>query len=191
MRRRVLLLSAALLLLPQAAPAKIATGLIVADAPAPVPNLDIRDGDGNDAGLGRSRGRAVLLNLWASWCLPCVAELPALDRLATTAKGVEVVALSLDHNGAPAAKAAYARMEITHLSVRVDAQLRAGEALAAPMLPVTLLIDAQGREVARFVGAADWDSPLARSLLDALAAGRPITTEMAPPKAKPRGAQPP
>ena len=191
MKRQFLLLVAALFPLPQAASAKIATGLIVAAAPAPVPKLDIRDGDGNDAGLGRSQGHAVVLNLWASWCLPCVAELPALDRLAATVKGVEVVALSLDHNGTPAAKAAYARMGISHLSVRIDTQLRAGEVLAASMLPVTVLIDAKGREVARFVGAADWNSPLARPLLDSLAAGRPITPEMAPPKAKPSGAQPP
>jgi len=190
-KRRALLLASALLLMPHRARAKMVTGLIVAAAPVPVPAIDINDGDGNPAGLGQLRGRPVLLNLWASWCLPCVAELPALDRLMAADHRITVVALSLDNTGIPAAKAAYARMGIAHLGVRVDAKLRAGEALAASMLPITLLIDAEGREVARFVGAADWDSPAVRPLLDALEAGHPITTAMAPPQAKPHGAQPP
>jgi thiol-disulfide isomerase/thioredoxin len=197
MKRRTLLLSGALLsaslVLPRRARATIAKGLIIADPPVLLPALDIQDGDGNAAGLALLRGRAVLLNLWASWCLPCVVELPSLDRLApvSAADGIDVVALSLDRTGAPAARAAYARMGIKSLALRLDAERRAAEALAATMLPTTLLIDARGREMARFVGAAEWDSPQARPLLRALAEGRKITADLAPPPARSGGAQPP
>ena len=193
MNRRTLLLSAPLLLAPKIPFARPFQGLVIAASPQRLPPLVI-GGDGGDlAAPDVWAGRAVLLNLWASWCLPCVSELPALDRLAsaTAPRGIEVVALSLDHGGTPAARAAYTRMGIRHLAVRVDAGVRAAEVLGAPMLPTTVLIDARGREQARFIGAAEWDSPAARPLLDALASGGAITPALAPPLAKPSGAQPP
>lgn len=188
-RRRALLLAAlAVPLLTQTAGAgpKTVQGLIVHDAPRTVPAIDIRDADDRPAGLDGLRGRAVLLNLWASWCMPCVAELPALDRLkpAAAAKGIEVMALSLDRGGKATVVNTYARLRIKALDIRTDEARTASEKLGASVLPVSLLLDRQGREVARYVGAADWDGAKAAQLLDALAAGKPLTPEMAPPLVK-------
>lgn len=186
MQRRAFLAALAAFGLPSPVGAKAAQGLLIHDQPKTLPALDIRDGDGAPAGLESLRGQAVLLNLWASWCGPCVAELPALDRLKpkAEAKGVAVVALSLDRSGKIAVVNTYARLGITALAIRTDEARAAAEKLNASALPVSLLLDRQGREVARYIGAADWEGPKAAILLEALAAGRPLTPDMAPPQVK-------
>lgn len=183
MRRSLVVLIALFAALIQPAEAGVHKGLEVLPSPRPLAPLAIVDGEGHGAGLDTLRGKPVLLNLWASWCLPCMAELPALDHLAASGGKVAVVALSLDRGGANSVAAAYARLGITHLPVRVDVERKAGEVWQAPVLPITLLVDAQGREVARFVGAAHWDQPEAQPLLSALAAGAPLSPAMAPPPA--------
>lgn len=184
MDRRTLLLATFLAAaLPVSAVAKSQRGLIIHDQPQAVGAVDIRDGDSKPAGLDTLRGKPVLLNLWASWCMPCVAELPALDRLKPTleSKGVALVALSLDRGGKVAVANTFARLGIKTLDIRTDEKREAAEKLNAPALPVTLLLDKDGREVARFIGGAEWDGPGAAKLLDALAAGRPFTPDMEPP----------
>lgn len=184
MRRRALLtgLAAAILIRPAAA-AKVAQGLFIHDRPRPLPALDIRDNQGQAAGFDSLAGQPALVNLWASWCLPCVAELPALDRLKPLIEpeGARVVALCLDRSGAIGAVNTYARLGIRHLSVHIDHHRRAGEILAAPVLPTTLLVDRSGAEVARFVGPAQWDGPEAVALMRALIKGQALSPAMAPP----------
>lgn len=190
-RRAFLATAAAAALSPLPAWAvKAEQGLFVHPAPRPLAPLDIRDGESRAAGLDSFRGRPVLVNLWASWCLPCVAELPALDRLkpAIEPEGIAVMALCLDRSGAIGAVNTFARLGIKNLAVHVDYQRKAGEAFAAPVLPTTLLVDAEGREVARYVGPAAWDGPEAMALLRALKAGTPLTPAMAPPQVKPGAA---
>lgn len=192
MRRRAFVMAACALWATSAAarPAlaapKGARGLVIHERPRPLPAVDIRDGNSQPAGLDTLRGKPVLLNLWASWCMPCVAELPALDRLkpALDAKGVALMALSLDRAGKTAVVNTFARLGITALDIRTDENRTAAEKFEAPALPVTLLVDREGREVARFIGAAEWDGPDAARLLDALAAGQPLTADMAPPPVK-------
>lgn len=188
MNRRVFLALglAALAPLPARA-AKAEQGLFVHAAPRPLPTLDIRDNEGGPAGLDDFRGRPLLMNLWASWCLPCVAELPALDRLRpmAEAEGIAVMALCLDRSGAIGAVNTFARLGIKNLAVHVDSQRKAGEVLGVPVLPTTLLIDSAGLEVARFVGPAAWDGPQAMALLRAIKAGQKLDAAMAPPLAKP------
>jgi thiol-disulfide isomerase/thioredoxin len=187
MRRRAFLATlAALGLIRPAIAARGPQGLIIHAEPKPLPALDIRDENGAPAGLETLSGRAVLLNLWASWCMPCVAELPALDRLkpAAEAKGLAVVALSLDRGGKIAVVNTYARLGIKSLAVRTDEARAAAEKLGASALPVSLLLDRQGREIARYIGAAEWDGPEAARLLDALATGQTLTPDMAPPQVK-------
>ena len=188
MQRRAFLAALAALGLagPALAGSRTAQGLVILDSPKTLPSLDIRDGDSKPAGLDALRGQAVVLNLWASWCMPCVAELPALDRLKprAEAKGVAVVALSLDRGGKIKVVNTYARLGIAALGIRTDEARTAAEKLEVAVLPVSLLLDRQGREVARYIGAADWDSPQAAAMLDALAAGRRLTAAMAPPLAR-------
>lgn len=190
MKRRVFLSLAAAALTTPSLPAwavKAEQGLFVHAEPKPVPALDIRDNDTRPAGLDSFRGRPVLMNLWASWCLPCVAELPALDRLKpkAEAEGIAVMALCLDRSGNVGAVNTFARLGVKNLAVHVDYQRKAGEVLGVPVLPTTLLIDAEGREIARFVGPAAWDGAEAMALLRALKAGRRLDAVMAPPLAKP------
>ncbi|MBI2241983.1 MAG: TlpA family protein disulfide reductase [Magnetospirillum gryphiswaldense] len=165
---------------------RVAQGLFVTEPARPLPDIDIRDNQNQPAGVSTWKGKPTLVNLWASWCLPCVAELPALDRLKPIIEpeGLRVVALCLDRSGAVGAVNTYARLGIKNLDVTVDYQRQAGESFGAAVLPTTLLLDAQGREVARFVGGAAWDGPQALALLRALIQGRPLEPSLAPPLAR-------
>ena len=174
--RRTLL--AAALTLPAAAvprkPALAGDGLprLTTSAPAPVPVLKLLQADGTMTGLDRYAGRGVVLNLWATWCVPCVAEMAALDELARKAPdGIAVLALSSDRGGAPVVERFYQERGITALPVLLDPRGEAGRALGARGIPTTLLIDRTGQERARMEGAADWSSPAAiTAILKAIAA---------------------
>lgn len=187
MRRRTFVLAVATLAAWRPAWGKKAEqGLFIAARPQPLPPLSIADGDGRPVTLEFP----LVLNLWASWCLPCVAELPALDRLKPDADtlGVSVVALSIDRAGAAAVRPAFARIGVKNLAIRTDDTRQAAEALKVPVLPVTILADRDGREVARYVGPAAWDQ--AGGLMAALAEGRAVTPDMAPPLVNHRAAAP-
>ena len=130
----------------------------VAAAGQPMPDICFTDARGKPACLSQWRGRVVLLNLWATWCAPCRQEMPQLDRVQARLGGrdFEVLALSMDKRGAPAVRNFYERTGVRALAVYVDEQVRATEALAARGIPVSLLIDRQGRVVERISGPVDW-----------------------------------
>ncbi len=134
---------------------------VVHDTPAPVQELQFADGEGKPRSLADFRGKVVLLNVWATWCLPCRKEMPTLDRLQEALGGdqFEVVALSIDRGGADAVRKFYTEIGIRHLAIHVDASGRGGVALTTYGLPTTLLIDAEGRELGRLIGPAEWDAP--------------------------------
>jgi thiol-disulfide isomerase/thioredoxin len=139
-----------------------------AEDPALPPDVPFVDGDGRARTMADLKGRGVVLNFWATWCVPCVAEMPALDRLqARLAKsGIEVLALSSDRGGAPVVQAFFARHDIDHLPVALDQGMRAARALGIQGLPTTVLIDGAGREMGRLLGAAEWDSADAVALVE-------------------------
>lgn len=138
------------------------------DRPA-MPDLRFVDLQGKPRALSDWKGKVVLLNLWATWCAPCLREMPALDRLQKALKsdGFEVVALSLDRKGAQVAKRYLDRLKVTALPVLNDPKMRSWNALKAHALPVTFLIDARGREIGRLVGPAEWDGADAKRLIKA------------------------
>jgi thiol-disulfide isomerase/thioredoxin len=111
--------------------------------------------------LAEFQGKGLLLNLWATWCVPCRQEMPALDRLQAHLGGpaFEVVALSIDHAGLPAVAAFYQELGLRTLAVYVDPSGSAGRYLGVPGIPATLLVDALGREIGRAFGAKAWDAP--------------------------------
>jgi len=157
-------------------------GLEIAAAPIPLADLDLRDAKGNTLHLADFKGHPLLLNLWASWCAPCVAELPALDRLYQKQDGsLAILALSLDRGGLIAAQNTYHRLGISHLPLAIDDARQSVEAWHVPTLPTTLLIDAEGREIGRFIGSVHWDQPQAEALLNALRLGQGLKPTMAPP----------
>lgn len=128
--------------------------------PRPLPRLDIRDANGKPVPFKQFRGKVVLLNLWAAWCGPCRTEMPALDRLQAKHGGprFEVVALSTDAGGVKAVREFYDALKIRRLAIYIEGDENVLASLGAPGIPTTLLIDPEGREVGRYVGAADWGS---------------------------------
>ncbi len=111
--------------------------------------------------LADYRGRGVVLNFWATWCAPCVREMPALDRLQVMLKGtgVEVVTLSEDRNGAALISRFFEVNELKNLPKLIDPKGVALKAYGVRTLPMTLLINADGAEIGRVIGVSEWDSP--------------------------------
>jgi thiol-disulfide isomerase/thioredoxin len=129
------------------------------------PATEFTDPDGNPVRIADFKGRPVLVNLWATWCAPCVKELPTLDQL--SAKGdVDVLAVSQD-SGPHASVVAFMKAhDIKALKPYQDAGMGLSGALGPDtVLPTSILFDASGREVWRYVGELDWTSPEAASLL--------------------------
>lgn len=133
----------------------------------PVPAVQFMDETGRVMTLEDFRGRVVVLNLWATWCTPCVAEMPMLDRLQKQLEGkdAEVVALSIDRGGQQAVKEFYERIGVKRLKIYVDPTMRAQTGLGTLGLPTTLIIDREGRERGRLMGAAEWDDAAAVELV--------------------------
>jgi thiol-disulfide isomerase/thioredoxin len=126
-----------------------------------LPALAVETGDGRPLSLSDFQGRFVLLNVWATWCPPCRKEMPSLDRLQAKIGGddFEVVALSIDRQGAELVKPFFASVGVARLVVYLDRTGSVMPALRIAGLPTTVLIDPRGVEVARWVGAKEWDEP--------------------------------
>ena len=134
---------------------------VMHESPRPLPEITFADGNGEALTLADLRGKTVLLNIWATWCVPCREEMPTLDTLEAELGGpaFEVVPLSVDRAGPEAVRKFYAEIGIEHLSLYINTSMRASFDLQAPGLPTTLLIDSEGRELGRLVGPAEWDTP--------------------------------
>lgn len=132
-----------------------------ASVPQPVPELRFQDGQGKPRALSEFRGKVVLLNIWATWCVPCREEMPALDRVQQKLGGpnFEVVALSIDRGGAAAVRRFYEEIGIRALAVYVDPESEAVGKLRTVGVPTTLLVDREGREQWRKTGPEKWDDP--------------------------------
>ena len=126
-----------------------------------LPDLRFIDGAGAPLSLSDFRGRVILLNLWATWCVPCREEMPALDRLQAALGGsdFEVVALSLDRGGIVAVKGFYEELKLRTLRIYVDQNGDALSKLGSVGIPLTVLVDRDGRELWRVVGPREWDQP--------------------------------
>jgi thiol-disulfide isomerase/thioredoxin len=122
--------------------------------------------DGAETNLDDFRGKPVLVNLWASWCAPCVKELPTLDRLADAQDGrLTVLAISQDTGPHPSVRAFLKSKGIKTLGAYHDPTMSMSGILEAQVLPSSVLFDAQGREVWRYVGDLDWTGAEAAKLL--------------------------
>ena len=178
----------------KAAPALAAGGTLLATLPArqavaaphgfgrlrenaaALPDLTFTDAAGKAHTVADFAGRGLVINLWATWCPPCVAEMPALDRLAATLapEGIAVLPLSSDRGGAPVVQAFYERTQVRSLGVWLDPRGAAARALGARGLPTTVIVDRGGQERARLEGDAAWDAP------EFMAAIRRLTARAAP-----------
>ncbi|MBB1490698.1 TlpA family protein disulfide reductase [Paracoccus sp. MC1854] len=139
---------------------------------APVPDVEFTDLDGGTHRLADWQGKVVLLNFWATWCAPCREEMPSLDALQKAKGGedFEVVTVASGRNTAAAIHRFFEESGVTDLPTLTDPQMRLARAFGVMAMPVTVLIDAEGREVARMSGDADWSSPAALALVDQMLA---------------------
>ena len=125
----------------------------------PAPATAFEDPDGAAASLADFRGRPVLLNLWATWCGPCVAEMPTLDALAAReGERLQVLTVSQDPDGRDKVEAFFRKQGYRNLETWLDPQMALMAALKVDTLPTTIFYDAKGRELWRVTGMEDWES---------------------------------
>ncbi len=127
--------------------------------PQPAPETKFTDADGKPASLADFKGKPVVVNLWATWCEPCLREMPSLDRLQSEFDGkLTVAAVSEDRAGAKRVGPFVAAMGLKKLTIYLDPKAELGHAFNVRGLPTSIIIDATGRVVGRVEGAAEWDS---------------------------------
>ena len=136
-------------------------GFALHDTPQPVINVRYLTEDGSRGDMEDFRGKVILVNVWATWCIPCREEMPTLDALQAELgdDDFEVVALSIDRAGSHVVRRFYDEIGVTNLKMYVDKTMLSMTALRTVGLPTTILIDAQGRELGRLVGPAEWHDP--------------------------------
>lgn len=139
----------------------LAEKIILRDKPKSVQAIQFSDGEGKSLGLSDFHGKSVLLNIWATWCVPCRKEMPALNRLEAKLGGpdFQVVPLSIDRGGADVVRKFFAEIGIKKLGMYLDVSGDATRTLSVVGLPTTLIIDREGREIGRLIGPAEWDEP--------------------------------
>lgn len=148
---------------PQAADAKIDRSHAGKDAP----DFVFSGADGKDVSLDNFRGKPMLVNLWATWCGPCIAEMPTLDTVAARygKAGLMVLAVSQDMGDAAEVTAFWQKRKLSHLALYRDPENQLGFHYATGLLPTTVLYNREGREIARVAGAMDWSGREAEALI--------------------------
>src|ERR1700744_1795255 len=147
--------------------------LTMATTPLKLPDLTFRDADGNTKNLSDGRGRTVLVNLWATWCVPCRKEMPALDRLQAKLGGpdFQVVAVNIDTRDSDKPRNFLKDANLTRLGYFADDKAKVFQDLKsigrALGMPTSVLVDGQGCEIATIAGPADWASDDAVKLIKA------------------------
>lgn len=141
--------------------------------PRPVPGLSITDPSGGSHQLADWQGKWLLVNFWAVWCVPCRVEMPALDNLQAELGGeeFEVVTIASGRNEPAQIDRFFAEAGVTRLPKLLDPKMALAAQMGVPGLPVSVLIDPEGNEVARLIGDAEWDSDAAKAVIRALIAG--------------------
>ena len=132
------------------------------------PLVTFRNPDGDETSLAEFRGKPLLVNLWASWCAPCVKELPTLQTLETAQASdgrLKVIAVSQDMAPRGSVEAFLAERDLGRFAAFHDPDMALSTALGAQILPTTILYDASGKEVWRYVGDLDWTGAEATDLL--------------------------
>lgn len=133
---------------------------------AKIPALKAADREGKPVSLAELRGRIVIINLWASWCAPCQAEMPSLERLAALHENdLTILAISTDSKGWGAVDRFWGA-RYSHLRVALASGPELAESLGAIALPYSLIVDREGREIARVPQAVEWDEGAIGALID-------------------------
>lgn len=141
-----------------ATPGEVPVGGVLRDAP-------MQGLTGPSRLLSDLRGTPLIINVWASWCGPCRAEMGSLERLSQRAGKGKFTVIGISTDDYPDRAKAYLQQAGTSFSHYIDTSLVLENMLGANRIPLTLLVDARGRVVGKYYGAKEWDSPEARSVI--------------------------
>lgn len=142
--------------------------LAVHGAAIDLPEAELIDMNDGAQGLDQFKGQWVVLNFWATWCAPCRHEMPALDRLQAAMPEIVVLPLATGRNAPAQITKFFADAEVTNLTVLRDPKMQLARAMGVVGLPVTVILNPEGQEVARLIGDAEWDSVEAKAVMSAL-----------------------
>lgn len=145
---------------------------VVNDPPVDAPDMTFQRGDGKTFRLADFRGRVVLVNFWATWCAPCIRELPTLVRLTDTFNpdDVTLVPINVDRGGAAKATPFLEEQGLQDLPLYLDPKMALARTLGAKQLPTTVVVDRRGKLVGSLTGYAEWTAPEAENLVNFYAA---------------------
>lgn len=131
------------------------------------PAVSWKDRSGKKVSLADFDGKVLMVNFWATWCAPCIRELPSIDRLQARLGGDKftVAAISIDRGGKPVALRMLKRLNIKKLALYIDKDSSSARHLGVRNMPTTIIFDAKGREVGKLEGGAEWDSSEAIELV--------------------------
>jgi thiol-disulfide isomerase/thioredoxin len=146
--------------------------LVVHEEPVTAPDTAFYDDSGNERRLSEFRGRYVAVNFWATWCAPCRKELPALDALNREFGGERftVATIATGRNTIPAIIRLFDETGVESLPLYLDKEQALAREMGVLGLPVTVILDPEGSEIARMTGDAEWDGASARAIVAALLA---------------------
>ena len=145
---------------------------IPSSPPVPAPTISLVDLAGNTVSLSEFAGRFVLINLWATWCEPCLREMPSLERMQSRfGDKITVLAISEDRGGSKTVEPFINKLGLKSFKTYLDPKSDAGRAFKVVGLPTSFLIDREGRVLGRVEGAAEWDSPTLLGVLKSVLGG--------------------
>ena len=145
--------------------------LALHEVPVAIPEAVLLDAEDAEHALADYKGKWVVLNFWATWCAPCREEMPSLDRLQTAMPEIAVVPVATGRNAVAGIKRFFEEAGVTSLPILRDPQSTLAREMSVLGLPVTVILNPDGQEVARLIGDAEWDSASAKAILAALASG--------------------
>jgi thiol-disulfide isomerase/thioredoxin len=151
----------------------LATVLRPISPPQDAPDIVFGGEDGTQHRLTEFRGHGMVINFWATWCAPCVAEMPSLSALSKllAPSDIAVLPLSSDRGGVNAVSRWFQDHNVSGLPILTDPKGEAARAFGSRGIPTTVVVDRQGRQLARLEGAADWSTPAAAALIQRLVNG--------------------